>query len=66
MLEHCLGTFEKRKSDHHWRITKGDKIYPRLPLGPHGSRENPEIEKGHVRQMARFFGIYDCAQKFLE
>ena len=64
MLEHCLGEYERRQSDHHWRVTKSGRIFPRLPLGKHGKRENPEIAKGHVRKLARFFGIEECAETF--
>jgi hypothetical protein len=41
-----------------------DKAYRGLPRGEHGS-ENPEIEKGHVKRMARHFDILECAKSFL-
>lgn len=42
------------------------QTYRGLPLGKHGkSRQNAEIEKGHVKKMARFFEILPCAQQHL-
>ena len=35
-----------------------------LPLGKHGRRENPEIQPGKVKGMARHFSAYDCAKAF--
>lgn len=65
MLEHCAPGYSVRSTDHNWRVTFGPLVYPTLPLGPHGRRENPEIELGHVRRMARFLGILECAKAFL-
>jgi hypothetical protein len=36
----------------------------RLPLGKHGRRENPEIQPGHVKGLARYFGVYECAKRY--
>lgn len=66
MLERCAPGFTKRKTVHHWRIEFAGRTYPTLPLGRHGKRTNPEIEAGHVRKMARFLGIYECASAMLE
>lgn len=62
MLEECAPGYNKRATDHNWRVTYGERTYPALPLGPHGRRENPEIELGHIRQMVRFLGISECAK----
>jgi hypothetical protein len=68
MLDHCIGAtnYTRRESAHHWRVTRTSdgRLFPRLPLGPHGKRTDPEIEKGHVRKMARFFLIEDCAENY--
>lgn len=63
-LDHCLAGHEKRETDHHWRITMGERTYPRLPVGGHGERD-PEIQKGHLRRLVRFFGIEACVEEFL-
>jgi hypothetical protein len=42
-----------------------DKIWWDLPRGKHGNWQNPEIQVGHVKRMMRFFGVLDCAKKYL-
>lgn len=67
MLDQCAPGYSKKKTDHHWRITVGARVYPTLPLGPHGKRsDRTEIQKGHVKKMARHLGILDCAQAKLD
>lgn len=53
--------FKPHKTWVHWN----GRTYWGLPLGKHGARQNPEIEIGHVKKMARFFEILDCAKKSL-
>jgi len=65
MLEHCAPGYWKKSTDHHWRIGFDERLYPSLPLGAHGTRKNPEIQIGHVRKMARFLGILECAKQQL-
>ena len=65
MLAHCAPGYTARPTKHHWRIAFGGRTYPSLPLGAHGRRENPLIEIGHVKRMARFLGILDCAKTAL-
>lgn len=62
MLENCAPGHAREPKTHYWVIRFGDKTYPTFPLGPHGKRNNPEIQVGHVRRMARFFGILECAK----
>lgn len=64
MLDDCApGAVIVPKPHHNWVIWQG-MTYRGLPRGRHGSsRRNPEIEVGHVKKMARFFGILACAQK---
>jgi hypothetical protein len=64
MLDRCAPAYTKNKTDHYWCIRYEGRTYPSFPLGPHGRRENPEIEFGHVRKMARMLGIWDCSQDF--
>ena len=40
------------------------KTYRGFPKGGHG-KQNPEVEFGHVRRMARFFDILDCMKRFI-
>lgn len=64
MLDRCVDEWKAipGRRNEYWRIeVTGKQPYPRLPAGKHGSRENPEIESGHVKQMARHFGIEECA-----
>lgn len=53
------------ETDHYWRITYQDKVYPTLPKGPHGKLGNKEIERGHVKRLVNFLGIKDCARRML-
>lgn len=65
MLDECApGAFIEHKPHKNWVHWNG-RIYWGLPLGKHGARQNPEIEIGHVKKMARFFEILDCAKKQL-
>lgn len=65
MLAHCAQGYHAKQTTHFWCVYFGPISYPSLPLGKHGSRKNPEIEIGHIKQMARRFGILDCAKRFL-
>jgi hypothetical protein len=65
MLAQCAPGHTKLEKTHHWRITYGDRVYPTLPLGEHGRRANVSIQVGHVKKMAREFGILDCAKEHL-
>lgn len=66
MLERCAPGHTRQMRTHHWVIRFNGKTYPTLPLGPHGKRENPEIQIGHVRKLARHLGILECAKSVLE
>ena len=67
MLNVCApGARIEPKEHRNWVLYNG-MIYRGLPLGKHGKRrENAEIEKGHVKKMARFFEILDCAKQHLD
>jgi hypothetical protein len=63
MLEDCApGAVIVPKPHHNWVVWKSF-TYRGLPRGKHGARRNPEIEVGHVKRMARFFEILDCAKR---
>lgn len=64
MLEHCAPGFERRERTHNWLVTWNGRSFPRLPVGPHGNRQNPGIEIGHIRQMVRMLGIdVECVRQ---
>ncbi len=65
MLEHCAPGYTSKPYTHNWAITFGSRVYPSLPRGAHGKRTNSEIEVGHVKKMARYLKILDCAKEFL-
>jgi hypothetical protein len=66
MLDACAPGYGRKPTKHHWRVTANGQIFPALPLGEHGARKDPEIQVGHVRKMARHFGILECAKKHIE
>ena len=65
MLESCAPGHTIKKQTHNYLVCFNGRSYPSLPLGPHG-KADPQIEKGHVKRMARFFGILDCARQHLK
>lgn len=65
LLADCApGAVIEEKTHHNW-VHYNRQTYRGLPRGPHGARKNPGIQVGHVRRMARFLGILDCAKKHL-
>jgi len=64
MLEQCAPDHSIQERTHHYCISYGEKSYPAFPKGEH-EKQNPPIQKGHVRKMARFFGILECAKAAL-
>jgi hypothetical protein len=57
MLEKCAPGYTVRLANHSRVITFNNKVYPSLP-------KFDKVEIGHIRKMARHFGILDCAKKF--
>lgn len=64
MLDECVPGHRRVETNHHYRIDYNGKRYPTLPKGEHGTK-NPEIELGHIRRLARFFEILECASRIL-
>lgn len=60
MLDNCAHGWTKKDQTHNWKITFNSKQHW-LKAGAHGKRD-PQIEAGHVRNMARFFGFLECAK----
>lgn len=65
-LARCAPGYSKKARKHNWLVVYGQHSYPGLPLGPHGARKDPDIQVGHVRNLARQLGIVDCAKTQLE
>jgi len=65
MLKKCApGAEVVLKKHRHW-VQWGDRTYRGLPKGAPGSKD-PEIERGHVKHMARYFDLdLDCVRKYL-
>lgn len=64
MLQACAPGHTVTTTKHHHCIRYKGLTYPAFPKGAHGA-SNPSIEKGHIKKMARHFGILKCAQEFL-
>ena len=66
-LDKCIEGYTRRKTTHSWLITYHNKTVV-LPLGHHGGtrQNNKEIESGHVRNLARQFGVIECLQQHLK
>ena len=63
MLNECAPGHVFAEKLHHYWVSHGGRTYRALPKGEHGGKG--EIERGHVKKMARFLEIYDCACKYL-
>ena len=55
MLEKCAPGYTIRLANHSRVVTYNNLVYPSLP-------KFPNLEIGHIRKMARHFGILDCAK----
>ena len=64
MLEQCAPGFVWKEKPHHIWVAFSGRTYPSLPKGQHSGKG--EIEKGHVKKMARFLGILECAKAALQ
>lgn len=66
MLDDCAPGHTRRETKHHYWIQYNELEFKQLPLGAHGRRDNPEIQRGVVRKMCRHFGILECAESRIE
>ena len=67
MLNECLPGWRSQEGQHKIRILYGGRTYPSLPRGEHGKRPGrAEIQKKHVKDLAEFFGILECAQRRIQ
>ena len=63
MMKVCAPGYTAKKTTHYYRIDYNGKRYPTFPNGEHNKKR--EIELGHIKKMARHFGIEECAQREL-
>ena len=67
MLKKCAPGFTATETTHHYCIRYNQRTYPTLPLGEHGPRHNPEIKRGHIRQMATQLRLDpNCVNSFFD
>lgn len=64
-LNVCLEGYRVEEKLHHWWVFgPGDHPpYRSVPKGPHGARKRVKIEVGHVRSLARHFGVLPCMEE---
>ena len=67
-LDDCLPGYSAKQTDHHWVVfPPGDGApYRALPKGSHSGRANAEVQRGHVKRMAKQFGALDCFQRVIK
>jgi len=62
-LDVCLPEWKKIKKEHNWWILPpGGGPRFNMPLGGHGARKRVEVQRGHVKRMARQFEIEECVK----
>lgn len=65
MLDACApGHVFRQHGDHYYLIAYKGLTFPTFPRGAHG-KSNPEIQRGVVKKMAKFFGVLPCAKREL-
>jgi hypothetical protein len=57
MLDRCAPGYTIRLANHSRVVAFNNRVYPSLP-------KFQNLEIGHIRKMARHFGILSCAQQF--
>ena len=66
MLDDCAPGHTVMVRVHNYVVGYKGRSFPRLPLGPHGKRDNPGIQIGHVKQMVRQLELSsDCVKRHL-
>lgn len=67
MLDNCAAGYTRTASREYWNVKYNGLSYRSLPLGPHGRRNNPETESGHVRSLVRFFALErTCVDRYVD
>lgn len=66
MLDDCAPGHTVVTRVHNYVVRYKERSFPRLPLGAHGKRDNPDVEVGHVKQMVRQLELpTDCVKRHL-
>jgi hypothetical protein len=69
MLDQCAPGYSVEARDHNFCIKYNGNTFPRLPRGEHKKQakgKNPQIQKGHVRQMIRQLKLEgECCKAFI-
>ena len=61
MLDKCLPGYTRKGNEEYWTVKFKGRLYPRIPVGPHGRKDRAEVQCGHIRSLVRFFEIKeDC------
>lgn len=55
-----------KERTHHWVCVLQGAHVPFAPERRAGRSQEPEIQVGHIKQMARTLGILECAKKQIE
>ena len=66
MLDQCLPGHERKPSSEYWTVKHGGQSYRRIPVGPHGRKNNVSVQSGHIRSLVRFFKIEKCADGLID
>jgi hypothetical protein len=66
MLNACADGWRFRDKKHKRWLYYGDREPFKLPLGPHGKRQQHDLQIGHIRGLVRHLGISDCAAQHIE
>ncbi|MCB9905255.1 MAG: hypothetical protein H6831_12680 [Planctomycetes bacterium] len=66
-MDECLPGCRWVEGQHRWHVypPKGGAVFY-LPQGEHGAGDRAEIERGHVRKMARQFGVLEEMKRALK
>jgi hypothetical protein len=66
MLKKCHPDYRVETKTHQYWVYANGRVFKTLPLGPHGKRQNPGIEIGHVRKMVRYLRLdSECAAQHI-
>ena len=66
MLDKCLAGHERKASKEYWTVKYQGRSYRRIPVGPHGRKNNVQVQSGHIRSLVRLFEIRECADSLLD
>ena len=66
MLKSCAPGHIVKYREHNIAVFYDGLVYPSIPRGKHGKRDNPTIQIGHIKSLVTHLKITaDCANKVL-